>query len=445
MPHTYLAGERRSRRCTWWTVGAYAVVLLAIGSGGLLVATADPVPKLTSKQEQRSLNMAIGHHSFAPPLLRQYYGDDDIPHWSIIGSSVITDDYVRLTGDQKGQVGHLWNTEPLDMDAFEIVVGFWVHRPVGGDRADGFGVWVAQPPRFDGAIFGRPPTFSGFGILFDSYDNDKRRDNPMVSLVYNDGSSTKRFDPDKDFMGDSVASCVFDYLDVSPPDMATMRMVYLKGELQLHLSKNSEATETECLRVTKLPLPAGKVHLSFSAQTGDVSGIHDILFVHLSPLMEVKYDHDVQQTMVPPSERHDAQLYNNDAMNNRPIPEETQPAPQETQSAPQETQSAPQETQPAPQETQSAPQETQPAPQETQPAPQETQPSTQPSTDPGLMERQRIEELERKLEELQRRNEGDEDEDEYEDYDDDGHNKRRRVRRVRRARTPRRNRDRYDD
>ncbi|CAM45492.1 hypothetical protein LBRM_27_2150, partial [Leishmania braziliensis MHOM/BR/75/M2904] len=130
----------------------------------------------------------------------------------------------------------------------------------------------------------------------------------------------------------------------------------------------------------------------FAAQTGDVSGIHDILFVHLSPLMEVKYDHDVQQTMVPPSERHDAQLYNNDAMNNRPIPEETQPAPQETQSAPQETQSAPQETQPAPQETQ-------PAPQETQPAPQETQPSTQPSTDPGLMERQRIEELERKLEE----------------------------------------------
>ncbi|CBZ24755.1 putative lectin [Leishmania mexicana MHOM/GT/2001/U1103] len=441
------------------------------------MAAARAVPRLTPVQEHRGVTAAIGHHSFAPPLLRQYYGDGEVPHWVISGSSVITDEYVRLTADQKSQTGHLWNTEPLDMDAFEVVVGFRVYRPMGGLGADGFGVWVAQPPRFDGPLFGRPTTFNGFGVLFDSYDNDNRRDNPMVSLVYNDGSNTKHFDPEKDFMGDTVASCVFDFREIAEPNMATMRMVYFKGELQLYLSRNSEATETECLRVTKLPMPEGKVYLSLSAQTGGVSEIHDIMFVHLSPLMDAKYDHDVRQTTVPTNGLHDAQLYNNEAMNNRQmsdVPTATHPptmAPQEAQQAQQQQQNQEaqqqqqqpaqqqqqwaqqqQQQQPAQQQQQWAQQQQQQQPaqqqQQQQPAQQQqqNQPSAQATADIGETERQRIEELERRLEELRGRNgyratrriEND-DMEEVEEYVEEGKDGQHRMRRVRRARTPHHN------
>ncbi|CAG9570987.1 putative lectin [Leishmania major strain Friedlin] len=470
------------------------------------MTAARAVPRLTPAQEHRGITAAIGHHSFAPPLLRQYYGDGEIPHWVISGSSVITDEYVRLTADQKSQTGHLWNTEPLDMDAFEVVVGFRVYRPMGGFGADGFGVWVAQPPRYDGPLFGRPSTFNGFGVLFDSYDNDNRRDNPMVSLVYNDGSNTKHFDSENDFMGDSVASCVFDFREIPEPNMATMRMVYFKGELQVYLSRNSEAAETECLKVTRLPMPKGKAYLSLSAQTGGVSEIHDILFVHLSPLAEAKYDHDVQQTTVPANGLHDARLYDNEAMNNRQtsevptathpptmVPQEAQPAQQQQQQQhyqeaqpAQQQQQHYQEAQPAQQQQQQHYQEAQPAQQqqqhyqeaqqqqhyqeaqqqqqhyqeaqpaqqqqqqhyqEAQPAQQQqqqNQPAAQATADIGEKERQRIEELERRLEELQGRNgyratRHIEDED-VEELDGDGEDRQRRMRRVRRARTPRRNR-----
>ncbi|KAG5505262.1 hypothetical protein JIQ42_07469 [Leishmania sp. Namibia] len=434
MPHAHLAAQRKNRRRSWWGVAVCAAVVLAIGDG-LLVAAYSRVPKLTPLQERRGITTAIGHHSFAPPLLRQYYGDGEIPHWGISGATVITDNFVRLTADQQSQTGHLWNTEPLDMDAFEVVVGFRVYQPMGGIGADGFAVWVAQPPRFDGPIFGRPSTFKGFGILFDSYDNDNRRDNPMVSLVYNDGSSTKRFDPDKDFMGDTVASCVYDYRAVTEPGMATMRMVYLKGTLQVFLSRDNEATEMECFRVTNLPTPADGAHLALSAQTGGASEVHDIVFVHLSPLAEATYDHDVHQTVLPTNELHDAQLYNNDAMNNRPpaveqgvanspttTPQEMQQAPQHheqqvpqqmqqvpqhhEQQVPQQMQQAPQHhEQQVPQQMQQVPQQMQQVPQQMQQAPQhhEQQVPTQAFVSAAATERQRIEELERKLAELQAR------------------------------------------
>ncbi|KAG5483454.1 hypothetical protein CUR178_07775 [Leishmania enriettii] len=503
MPHAHLAAQRKNRRRSWWGVAVCAAVVLAIGDG-LLVSAYSRVPKLTPLQERRGITTAIGHHSFAPPLLRQYYGDDEIPHWSISGATVITDDYVRLTADRQSQTGHLWNTEPLDMDAFEVVVGFRVYQPMGGIGADGFAVWVAQPPRFDGPIFGRPSAFKGFGILFDSYDNDNRRDNPMVSLVYNDGSLAKRFDPDKDFVGDTVASCVYDYRAVAEPGMATMRMVYLKGTLQVFLSRDNEATETECFRVTNLPMPADKAHLALSAQTGGVTEVHDIVFVHLSPLAEATYDHDVHQTVLPAHELHDAQLYNNDAMNNRPsvvesgvansptttpqhqeqqVPQQMQQAPQhQEQQVPQQMQQAPQhQEQQVPQQMQQAPQhQEQQVPQQMQQAPQhqeqqvpqqmhqapqhqeqqvpqqmhqapqhqeqQSQVPTQASASAAATERQRIEELERKLAELQARDTRrvadrvEEEEAEYGLGNSDGS-----PRRVRRARTHHQNRAEGDD
>ncbi|KAK7195167.1 mannose-specific lectin [Novymonas esmeraldas] len=404
MARTHVSGPRLGRQRHpgrgWTARVSVAALLAALCAGAWLAGAVDHVPKLTAEQEHRGGTRAISHHSFAPPLLRQYYGDGEIPHWTISGATVVTDNYVRLTADQKSQTGHLLNLEPLDMDAFEVVVGFRVYRPMGGLGADGFAVWVAQPPRFDGPIFGRPSTFNGFGVVFDSYDNDNRRDNPMVSLLLNDGSNKKRFDPDNDFMGQSVASCVFDYRSTLAPQMATMRMVYHKGDLDVYLSTNSEMKEVECFSVTSLPLPSVQAYLSISAQTGGVSDIHDIIFVHVSPLEAATYTHDVQQTVLPVDEIHDAQLYDNEVMNNRhgqhstkdtvpPSTETRQPAHEASPSAqpqhyehreqqPQQQQQQYQQQQPQQQQyQQQQPQQQQPQQQQQPPQQQYQQPEQQ--------------------------------------------------------------------
>jgi lectin, mannose-binding 1 len=433
-----LHGGRRG----FWTVALFVLVLALSACELVALAAMDHPPRLTPEQQKRAVTTVINHHSFSPPLLQHYYGDGEIPHWMMSGTTVVTDNYVRLTADQQSQTGHLWNTDPLDMDAFEVTFGFRAYRQMGGFGADGFALWIAQLPRFDGNVFGRPPTFDGFGILFDSYDNDNRRDNPMVSLITNDGSD-KKFSPERDFMGETLANCIFDFRNIVAPNMATARLRYNKGTLSLLLSRNSEVDEQLCFSVPNLNMPVGKSYLAFSGQTGGVSEVHDILFVHLSALEDAEYDHDVQQPATDDGVDAGAQLYNNEAMNNRHAAEtttQTLPPQQQQQTPDIEAQiQAETERRVAEYERQLQQQQQQ---QQTQQPQEQTQ---QPSPDLAAVERQRIAELERQLADLKRRENRrptrpvEEDEEEYDDEYEEEDEEQPRRRRVRRARTPRRN------
>ncbi|KPA76499.1 putative mitochondrial lectin [Leptomonas pyrrhocoris] len=464
----FLSAALRGGRRGFWTAALFALVLALSACGLVALAVVDIVPGRTPPQQKRAVTTVINHHSFSPPLLRRYYGDGEIPHWMMSGTTVVTDNYVRLTGDLQSQTGHLWNTDPLDMDAFEIVFGFRVSRVIGGLGADGFALWVAQIPRFNGNIFGRAANFNGFGLLFDSYDNDNRRDNPMVSLVTNDGSATRRFTPATDFMGETLANCVFDFRNIMAPNMATARLRYNKGTLSLHLSRNSEVDEQHCFTVSNLEMPAGKSYLAFSGQTGDVSEVHDIIFVHLSPLDNVVYDHDVQQPHNGGAANGGPGLYDNDAMNNRRVPESTTLAPQQQQQDQQQEDQQKRDIEAqiraeverraaelerdrlaAEQQRQQQQQQDIDAQQQQQQQQEQQQQQQQPPLDPAEADRQRIAELERKLAELkrgdQRRPERTAADDEYdEEYEDEDVDQPRR-RRVRRARTPRRNTVEYED
>jgi len=119
-----------------------AVVVLVLMTC-ITTTTAEGLFQLSNVQKRRAVRNIIEHHSFSPPLLQYYYGDGEMPHWKLSGSTVITDEYVRLTPEVGSRVGHLWNTEPLDMDAFEIVIGFRVHRKTGYG-ADGFALWITN-------------------------------------------------------------------------------------------------------------------------------------------------------------------------------------------------------------------------------------------------------------------------------------------------------------
>jgi mannose-binding lectin 1 len=56
-------------------------------------------------------------------------------------------------------------------------LAFWV---LAGDMDPSFS---SEPDSLNGPIFGMKSEFKGFGVLFDVYDNDNRRNNPSVFVL----------------------------------------------------------------------------------------------------------------------------------------------------------------------------------------------------------------------------------------------------------------------
>lgn len=56
-----------------------------------------------------------------------------------------------------------------------------------------------DPEVLNGPLFGLRSDFQGFGIVFDVYDNDNRRDNPSIFVLRNDEGVPTKFNHDNDF------------------------------------------------------------------------------------------------------------------------------------------------------------------------------------------------------------------------------------------------------
>jgi hypothetical protein len=134
-------------------------------------------------------------HSFSSP-----YGGS-VPFWQQAGTTTLNDEYIHLTSTTASSTGTFWNSEPNLADDWEVEIGFKASgaRYLGGD---GFAFWYTAKRNTMGTTFGNDRAFVGLGILFDSYDNDNRRDNPTISAFRSDG--TMVYDHD----GDGTACCV---------------------------------------------------------------------------------------------------------------------------------------------------------------------------------------------------------------------------------------------
>lgn len=256
-----------------------------------------PPPELSPAQQQRAISDVVEHHSFSPPILKHYYAGGELPYWSVRGSTVVTDNYIRLTPDESSQVGHLWNRHPLGMTDFEIIIGVAMAKQNMG--ADGLALWVTQEAPgtaklSNAQINGHSMNFKGFGIVLDTYDNDGLHDNPTIGILVNDGTIQK-FSPQKDFVNDYLASCIFDYRSPSRKHISTIRVRYSKGVVSVYASKNQELKEELCFTVEDIDIDVKKdrYYIGLTAETGAMHQEHDVVFMHTLPLEGVEYDHDV--------------------------------------------------------------------------------------------------------------------------------------------------------
>eukprot|EP00475_Leptophrys_vorax_P029755 TRINITY_DN4394_c0_g1_i1.p1 TRINITY_DN4394_c0_g1~~TRINITY_DN4394_c0_g1_i1.p1 ORF type:complete len:469 (+),score=118.96 TRINITY_DN4394_c0_g1_i1:203-1408(+) len=232
------------------------------------------------------------HHSLHHPF------DQSVVYWKYGGATVMTKSSIRLVPASQSRAGWLWNDYPLESEDWEVEVALKVQsKPHFG--GDGFAFWVLsgemdpsfhfEPDFLNGPMFGLKDDFKGFGVIFDTYDNDGKRDNPSVFVVQNEEGRFGVHDHDNDFeqvMLKTVPTsgmqykCFSSYRNTKNPYRVLIR--YRKKILHVYVQDGSWNTQPVdfkyCLSVqVNLPSSIGEKHIAFTALTGQVADKIDIL------------------------------------------------------------------------------------------------------------------------------------------------------------------------
>ncbi len=206
-----------------------------------------------------------------------------MPFWDYYGSTVISQESVRLTPASANRVGGLWNQKRLFRDSWDIELDF---RVGGGGRigAEGLALWLVAPNSTEGAqddqsVFGFRNKWTGVAIFLDSYDNDGDKANPTVSAWLNDGTGQWLHDADGGNAVPKLGSCSANYRN--PYRNSKLRVVYDNGQLSVEVDALSTESYAPCFGPLPVKLPKG-FRLGLTAKTGPLYDFHDIYSFSLS-------------------------------------------------------------------------------------------------------------------------------------------------------------------
>jgi len=300
-------------------------LVLALCACAVLVADAQvPVPVnpptttaaravSTSIVPNSSRHPVERHHSVQPPL-----GSSQV-YWNFGGSTVVTNNKIRLTPSSQDKRGWLWNEYPLESENFEVEFKMEVFsKPHFG--GDGMGFWVlagdhdpafsTDPEALCGPVVGMKTDFNGFGVVFDTYDNDNRRDNPSILVLKSAaaGSPPTKWNHDQDFATDIVTKvvsdvegvtgtsrtysayrCLAEFRNTGKTSKVLVKM--LRKQLHVYVDTQDGVGWKFCLAV-EMEQTYKDYHIAFTAATGQVADNHDIYEVSTRYLKDTDENFD---------------------------------------------------------------------------------------------------------------------------------------------------------
>lgn len=233
-------------------------------------------------------------------LIRPYQGSGmTIPYWDFMGSTMVTNNYIRLTPDLQSKQGAIWNSIPCYVRNWELQVHFKVHGKDSKLFGDGFAIWYAKQRMKYGPVFGNIDYFQGLAIILDTYSNHNGPHNhqhPYISAMVNNGSL--HYDHDRDGTHTQLAGCAAKFRNVDYDTHIAIR--YERDTLTVSTDIANKAAWKECFSVKGIKLPTG-YYFGISATTGDLSDNHDILSIRLFELdlPDDPKDNEDRSTIVP--------------------------------------------------------------------------------------------------------------------------------------------------
>ncbi|SPP85426.1 protein ERGIC-53 [Drosophila guanche] len=211
-------------------------------------------------------------YSFKPPYLAQK--DGTVPFWEYGGNAIASSESVRVAPSLRSQKGAIWTKTQTNFDWWDVEIVF---RVTGRGRigADGLAFWyTTEKGDYNGPVFGSSDRWNGLGIIFDSFDNDNKHNNPYISAVVNDG--TKMYDHTNDGTTQLLSGCLRDFRNKPFPTRA--RIEYYNNVLTvlIHngMTNNNDDYEL-CMRSDGVNLPKNG-YFGISAATGGLADDHDV-------------------------------------------------------------------------------------------------------------------------------------------------------------------------
>lgn len=215
-----------------------------------------------------------GYYKREHSLVKPYtHGGGAMPFFESTGDTMVTNQFIRLTADEKSRRGGLWNKVPVYSRAWEAVITFKVHGSSRSLAADGFAFWYVNQKKQEGGTFGGPDQFKGLGIMLDTYKNGASTGAfPRVSGFINDG--TWNFDHASDGDKQSFGHC---YAMGRNRDHDTdIKIRYKEKRLSVHVDVDGSGQWRLCFERLNVILPTG-YFFGFTAATGDLTDNHDII------------------------------------------------------------------------------------------------------------------------------------------------------------------------
>eukprot|EP00027_Filamoeba_sp_ATCC50430_P012517 CAMPEP_0168569900 /NCGR_PEP_ID=MMETSP0413-20121227/16427_1 /TAXON_ID=136452 /ORGANISM="Filamoeba nolandi, Strain NC-AS-23-1" /LENGTH=525 /DNA_ID=CAMNT_0008602473 /DNA_START=190 /DNA_END=1767 /DNA_ORIENTATION=+ len=210
-------------------------------------------------------------HSFKAPF---YLVKGAISFWQIGGSTVITDDFVRLTPAEKSRQGWMWNAKSVSFPSWEVELNFRIGS-TSSLGADGMAFWYTKNSKREGPVFGSEDNWEGLGIFFDTFDNDAQGDNPYISVVLNNGHTRYQDSPDAKTI--QLGGCKYFYRNYD----TRVRIGYFDNTLQVLVRTQGDWT---LCGIFNVDLPMG-YYFGLSAATGGLADNHDVMRFETSRLI----------------------------------------------------------------------------------------------------------------------------------------------------------------
>ncbi|EGV60252.1 hypothetical protein PSN45_001995 [Yamadazyma tenuis] len=200
-----------------------------------------------------------------------------INNWDVAGNTLVKNtEYIRLTSDNKHQVGNMFGKEPIQAQSFEMELTFHIHSKSSSLLADGFAIWFLDSKSDIGDVFGSKNYFTGLGIMVDTYKNGKRGQFPYVNLMLGDGKT--HYSKYNDGYDTRLAGCSASSITNPTSGFTKARIVYLQdGYFSLDFNYDGKQDHwVNCVTLTDVHLPIIK-YLGLSAETGELSQSVDII------------------------------------------------------------------------------------------------------------------------------------------------------------------------
>lgn len=226
-------------------------------------------------------------------------GAPNVIYWDLTGSSQLEQTFIRLTPEETGKQGGLWNNYPVVSNDWELHIQFHIH---GKDHPSGSGlaIWYVHDILHLGPVFGSKDYFSGLGIFIHTEDpsHPHSHSHPYISAMVNNG--TQSYEHNEDGTVHQVGGCHMPLRNLEWP--TKIAVSYIGNVLTVFLDVEGKEQWTQCFRSEGIHLPT-HYYFGISASTDEVNADnHDILYITALDMNQPEKEWEDRSYVIPHAE-----------------------------------------------------------------------------------------------------------------------------------------------